>query len=111
MNKELYGLLAILIMSGVTIALRFFPLLIFRGGKTPSWLDYLSKVLPFAMMPILVMYCIKDTDWGYTGSLVPMLLGVTTTALIHVWKKNTILSLVVGMIVYILLLRLVPWPM
>lgn len=111
MNKDLYVILAILIMAGVTALLRFAPIIFFRGGKVPKWLDYLGKVLPFAMMPILVMYCIKDTNWGYTGSLVPMLVGIMITAVIHIWKKNTILSLITGMIVYMVLLRLVPWPM
>ena len=110
MNKEVYALLAILIMSGVTIVLRYSCLIFCRGGKVPAWLDYLGKVLPFAMMPILVMYCIKDTEWHYTGSLVPMLAGIAATAVMHIWKKNTILSLVSGLVIYMVLLRLVNWP-
>ncbi|MCQ2797448.1 MAG: AzlD domain-containing protein [Bacilli bacterium] len=110
MSKELYGILAIFIMSMVTIALRFSPIIFFRGERIPKWLDYLGKVLPFVMMPILVMYCIKDTEWGYVGSLVPMLSGVSITAILHIYKKNTILSLISGMVVYIVLLRFVPWP-
>lgn len=110
MSKELYCALAILIMGAVTIALRFSSLIFFRGGKVPKWLDYLGKVLPFAMMPILVMYCIKDTDWHFSGSVVPMLIGVTATALVHIWKKNMMVSLLVGLSVYMVLLRVVPWP-
>lgn len=110
MNKELYGVLAILIMAAVVIALRLSPLVLFRNGKMPKWLDYLGRVLPYAMIPILLMYCVKDTDWHFSGSLVPMILGITATALIHIWKKNTIVSLVTGMVVYMVLLRVVPWP-
>ncbi len=110
MNKGLYVVLAILIMSAVVIALRLSPLVLFRNGKMPKWLDYLGRVLPYAMIPILLMYCVKDTDWHFAGSVVPMLIGVTATALVHIWKKNMMVSLIVGLSVYMVLLRVVPWP-
>ena len=98
----------LLICSSLTIILLRFASKLFakKDGKTPPIIEFLGKVLPFAMMPILIIYCIKDTDWLTISSVIPTLSGIIVTAALHLWKKNTILSLIAGLFVYMLLLRI-----
>ena len=85
---------------------RFLPFLVFgKQGKTPKIIDYLGKVLPAAMMGLLVAYCFKNvrvTDWR---ELVPALVACGAVVGLHLWKRNTILSIGLGTVVYMILIR------
>jgi branched-subunit amino acid transport protein AzlD len=60
------SLLLILVMALVTIALRFLPFLLFPSGdKIPAPMLYLSKVLPCAVMGMLVVYCLKNVNTAH----------------------------------------------
>jgi len=103
-----YVIAMVAVSAAVTALLRFAPFLIFRNGhKTPVLVTYLGKVLPCAIMGMLVVYCLKDvqvTGWPYG---IPELLGCLTVAALHVWKRNSLLSIGVGTVVYMLLVQLV----
>ena len=105
--SEIYILSAILVMAGVTILLRFLPFLIFGGrAKTPEFIEYLGKVLPYAIMGMLVVYCLKGISFNTVINWLPACIGVVLTAVIQIWKRNTIYSILVGTVVYMVLIRI-----
>lgn len=104
-----YKLLAVILVAGVcTFATRLFPFAIFAGQKeVPAFVKYLGDILPVAVIGILIVYCFKDFADGDTNIIIPQLIAGTATALIHLWKKNTLLSISVGTIGYMLLINFV----
>lgn len=105
--SEIYILSAILVMAGVTVLLRFLPFLIFGGrAKTPEFIEYLGKVLPYAIMGMLVVYCLKGTSFDTVINWLPACVGVVLTEVIQIWKRNTIYSILVGTVVYMVLIRI-----
>lgn len=99
-------LVAILIMAVVTALLRFLPFMVFGGHKTPVFITYLSKVLPYAIMAMLAVYCLKDIDIASIAGWVPYAAGVGATVGVHAWKRNSIFSILAGTVVYMVLIRL-----
>ena len=92
----------------VTMLTRFLPFLIFgEKGETPAVISHLGRVLPYAVMAMLVVYCLKGLDFSAVGSFVPELLCTALVAGLHVWKRNTLLSIGVGTVAYMLLVQLV----
>ena len=101
-------LLSVLVAAIVTAGLRFAPFLIFGSGKKPpAIITYLGKVLPFAIMGMLVVYCLKGVSLTEVSSVLPAALGVGVTAGLHLWKHNTLLSILGGTAVYMLLVQMV----
>lgn len=95
---------AVVIMSVVTVVLRFAPFVIFSGGrKTPAVITYLGKVLPCAIMGMLVVFCLKDTGFASLSAFLPQLIGSAVVVLSYLWKKNTLLSIIAGTAVYMLM--------
>ncbi len=100
--------LMIAVISAVTILLRFLPFFIFgEKRKTPEIIIYLGKVLPFAIMGMLVVYCLKDMSFLKVPYGIPEIIGSVTVAGLHIWKRNTLLSIGCGSVVYMLLVQLV----
>ena len=101
-----YVLAMVAVSAAVTAFLRFLPFLLLRKGhKTPAIITYLGKVLPCAIMGMLVVYCMKDvtiTAWPHG---IPELLGCIIVALLHIWRRNTLLSIGVGTIAYMLMIQ------
>ena len=105
---NLHSMLLVAVVALVTIALRFLPFLIFgENRKTPPLIAYLGQVLPFAIMGMLVVYCLKDVDLTAAPFGIPELVGVAAVALLHVWKRNTLLSIGAGTVCYMLLVQFV----
>ncbi len=105
---NLYSALLIAVVALVTIGLRFLPFLIFgENRKTPPVIAYLGQVLPYAIMGMLVVYCLKDVRLTAAPFGIPELLGCAVVALLHFWKRNTLLSIGAGTICYMLLVQLV----
>lgn len=99
--------LLIAVIAVVTYLLRSLPFLVFSGRKTPAFVTYLGKVLPYAIMGMLVVYCLKDTtvlSWPYG---IPELLACIVVVLLHLWRKNTLLSIAVGTACYMVLIQVV----
>lgn len=96
----------VLVAAVVTAALRFAPFLIFgRGRETPKLVLYLGKVLPFAIMGMLVVYCMKDVSFVSAPFGIPEALGCLIVAVLHIWKRNTLMSIAAGTIGYMLMVQ------
>ncbi len=103
-----YLFLTVVIISAVTAALRFLPFIVFSGGKkTPRIVLYLGKVLPFAIMAMLVVYCLKSVSLLSYPFGLPELIGVVIVALLHIWKRSSLLSIAGGTVCYMLFIQLV----
>ena len=106
--NNLHSILIIAVAALVTAATRFAPFLIFGGNrKIPPIIEYLGKVLPYAIMGMLVVYCLKDVDFLAAPFGLPELLGCAIVALLHVWKRNSLLSIGVGTVCYMLLVQFI----
>ena len=92
----------------VTAATRFIPFLIFRKKEsTPAIITYLGQVLPCAIIGMLVVYCLKDIQFLHTPFGAPELIACGVVALLHIWKRNSLLSIGMGTVCYMLLVQLV----
>ena len=104
----MHDVLLIVVAVLVTMATRFLPFLIFgENRKTPSIIEYLGKVLPFAIMGMLVIYCLKDISLLRFPYGLPELLACAAVVVLHVWKRNSLLSIGGGTVCYMLLVQLV----
>ncbi|MCE1206792.1 MAG: AzlD domain-containing protein [Spirochaetia bacterium] len=101
-----YYLLVIAVMTIVTVFTRAVPFLFFSGRKPPQWLDYLQKFMPPAVMTLLVFNALKDVSFSEAPYGLPALGAALVTALLHLWKRNVLLSIVGGTAVYMLAIRL-----
>ena len=81
---------------------------IFRGNRqTPRYIEYLGKVLPYAIMGMLVVYCLKGITFTAPENWLPQLIASALVVLIHLWKRNTLLSIISGTVCYMVLVQLV----
>ena len=97
----------ILVCAACTFLERLLPFLLFRKGKTPALVSYLGKVLPTAIMATLVIYCLRTTSFAAVNGFLPQGIGVAVTALLHLWKHNTLLSVLGGTVVYMCMVQFV----
>ena len=105
---DLHSALMIAVIALVTAVLRFLPFLIFgENRKTPPLVAYLGQVLPYAIMGMLVVYCLKGVSLTAFPFGIPELLGCGAVTLLHIWKRNTLLSIGVGTVCYMLLVQFV----
>lgn len=106
--NELHAVLTVAVVALITAALRFLPFLIFGENRsTPPLITYLGSVLPFAIMGMLVVYCLKDVSFISGSFGIPELIGCVTVSMLHIWKRNTLLSIGAGTVCYMLLVQLV----
>ena len=106
MNTSSHAALLIAIMAAVTMLLRFLPFLIFRK-RTPPYIAYLGEVLPPAIIGMLVIYCLKDTNLSVSPFGAPELIASLSVVGLQVWKRNSLLSILAGTVIYMLLIQLV----
>jgi len=95
------------VVALVTIGLRFLPFIIFRGRETPKFIAYLGKVLPFAIMGMLVVYCLRNVSFTAAPFGIPEVISVVLVVALHIWKKNTLLSIISGTVCYMVLVQMV----
>lgn len=90
-----------------TMMTRFLPFLIFPEGKEPpEFIQYLGKVLPYAVIGLLVIYCLKDVPGSGTYGI-PEFLAIAFIVLLYRWKKSILLSIGGGTVFYMLLVQFV----
>ena len=105
---DLHSALMIAVTALVTAALRFLPFLIFgKKWNTPPLVSYLGQVLPYAIMGMLVVYCLKDVSLTAAPFGIPELIGCAVVTLLHIWKRNTLLSIGAGTVCYMLLVQFI----
>lgn len=99
---------AIAVMALITALLRFLPFLIFKGkASTPPIVEKLGRLLPSAVIAMLVVYCLKDVEFTATAGYLPAFIACLLTGALHVWKGNTLLSVLCGTVCYMLLVQFV----
>ena len=106
MNSASYPALLIAVMSAATILLRAAPFLIFKN-RAPAWVLYLGRVLPPAIIGMLVIYCLKDTAFLSAPYGAPELIAGLLVVLLQARKRNILLSILAGTACYMVLTRLV----
>ena len=91
-----------------TMTTRFLPFLLFPASRpTPKYVQYLGKVLPYAVIGLLVVYCFKDVSPAAAPHGIQEAIAVLAVAGLHLWKRNMLLSIGVGTVIYMLLVQLV----
>lgn len=106
--NNIHAVLLIAVVSVVTMLLRFLPLWIFGNGqKTPVLIQYLGKVLPYAIMGMLVIFCLKGVSLVSAPYGLPELIACGIVVGLHIWKRNTAISIVGGTVVYMVLVQMV----
>lgn len=105
---KLHAVGIIAVAALVTIGLRYLPFLIFGESRnTPPLITHLGQVLPYAIMGMLVVYCLKDVQLTAAPFGIPEAIGCGLVALLHIWKRNTLLSIGAGTVCYMLLVQFV----
>ncbi|MFI3201721.1 MAG: AzlD domain-containing protein [Eubacteriales bacterium] len=101
-------ILIVVVVALVTMFLRFLPFIVMSGKqKTPAVISYLGIVLPFSIMGMLVVYCLKDIyiiEYPYG---IPEIIAIGLVAGIHIWKRNTLLSILMGTVSYMVLVQMI----
>ena len=91
-----------------TALTRYLPFLLFPAGKpTPKYIQYLGKVLPGAVFGLLVVYSLRNVSLLSESHGIPELLAVLAVVLLHLWKRQMLLSIAGGTIFYMLLVQLI----
>lgn len=91
-----------------TLLTRFLPFILFPDNReTPKYILYLGKVLPYAMIGFLVIYCLKSVSFTTNSYGIPEGLAMLCVILLHLWKSNTLLSIGAGTVVYMVLVQAV----
>lgn len=99
------SIITILAVVAGTMLTRFLPFLIFPEGKTPpKYITYLGTVLPYAVIGLLVVYCLKDAVFS-EFHCIPEVIAIVCIYILHKWKKNTLLSIAGGTILYMILVQ------
>lgn len=99
------SIITIIVVVIGTMMTRFLPFIIFPESKTPPKIvTYLGTVLPYAVIGLLVVYCLKDAVFSKYHAL-PELIAIAVVVAIHKWKKNTLLSISAGTILYMIFVQ------
>ena len=107
MTDTVYTFILIAVAAIVTIALRAVPFVLFGGKrKMPDKIRQIADILPPAIMGVLVIYCLKNPIASLDMSLVYQLIAVAVVVLMHLWRRNTLLSIFTGTAVYMLLINI-----
>lgn len=102
------ALLTILVIGAVTLFTRLLPFALFPGSRpTPKYILYLGKVLPFATIGMLVIYCLREVSFAASSHGLPEGIAVAAIVALQLWKRNSLLSVGGGTVVYMVLVQLV----
>lgn len=105
---DLHTWYLIAVIAFVTAAIRFLPFILFNGNrKTPPIINKLGKMLPYAIMGMLVVYCLKGISFASVSGYMPSVIACLVVAVLHIWKKNTLISIVCGTVCYMVLVQMV----
>ena len=98
----------IVVMAAVTFLIRAFPFMLFgRAQRPPEMVLYLGRVISPAAIAMLVVYCVKEVSVAEFPFGLPELIALAVVTALHLWKRNVLLSIGAGTVVYMLLVQLV----
>lgn len=104
----LQEVITIALCALATMLTRFLPFFIFRANKpAPKYIQYLGKALPAAIFGMLVVYCLKNVSILTGSHGLPELLAIAFVVVLHLWRRNMLLSIAGGTACYMLLVQLV----
>ena len=107
-EQIIHSVLIILVCATVTYLLRGIAFLIFGGKrKTPAFISWLGKVLPHAVMGMLLVYCLKDVSVTSFPFGLPELFACAIVVLLHIWKRNSLLSIGCGTVGYMVIVAFI----
>ncbi len=108
MHSNAHAALLIAVIAGVTALLRFLPFLIFRARRgVPAFVTYLGDKLPCAIIGMLIIYCLRTVTFTAAANWAPSAIAVAAVVALHVWRRNTLLSIAGGTALYMVLVQLV----
>lgn len=108
MNDMTLGIVIIAALVAGTVITRFLPFLLFPAGKkTPKYVEFLGKTLPYATIGLLVVYCLKGISFQTYPHSLPELIAVLLIVVLHRWKGNSLLSIGAGTVIYMILVQVV----
>ena len=96
----------VLVMAAGTWVLRFLPFWVFRG-EPPKYVMYLGRVLPAAIIGMLVVYCLKDVELAAPPHGLPEALAAAAVVALQCWRRNSLASILGGTVAYMALVQLV----
>lgn len=103
---DLHTWTLVAVMAIVTALLRFLPFVIFRKDKSiPPLVEKLGRLLPYAIMGMLVVYCLKSVHFVSASGFVPEIISCLLVAVLYLWKRSSLLSIIVGTICYMILVQ------
>lgn len=101
-------LLTVAIVALGTVLTRFLPFLLFPSAKkTPKAVLSLGRVLPPAVFGMLIIYCLKDVSLLHGSHGIPEAIAIALVVGLHLWKRQMLLSIAGGTVVYMLLVQCV----
>lgn len=105
---DLYTWSMVAVIALVTAGIRFLPFAVFNGKRTtPKIIEKLGRVLPYAIMGMLVVYCLKNVNFTSIAGFLPPMIACLVVGILYVWKRNTLVSIIVGTICYMFLVQIV----
>jgi len=108
MPTTIQALIIIAVLALGTAITRFLPFIFFpNAASAPKYVIYLGKMLPTAAISILVVYCLRHVTLAAAPHGVPEAIAIVAVAALHIWRKNTLLSIAAGTVIYMLLVQFV----
>lgn len=105
MNKSI---LIIIVMAFITYLTRALPFILWGNNKNmPAVIEYLGKTLPYAMMGLLIVYSFKNLNITVSPYGIPELLASISCIILHLWKRNNLLSISGSTFLYMILIRII----
>lgn len=102
------SLIIIFAVAATIFMTRLIPFLFFPKGKDiPPVIQYLGRVLPPAVIGMLVIYCLKAVNFAAVSNWMPELIAVSVVIVLHMWKRNNLLSIGAGTVLYMFLVQTV----
>ncbi len=102
----MHEIMMIFVIALVTLLTRALPFVAFKNN-TNKFIEYLGEVLPFSIMPMLVVYCLKSVNFLTGNHGIAEVIGVISVIVLHLLKRNTLLSIFGGTIIYMLCVQMI----
>ena len=104
-------IIVIFVCALMIFAERAFPFILFSKTNPPKIIKIIQKFIPTMVISCLLVYCLKDvtfTDQNglYLKGFIPSFSALFVTLGLQLWKKNTLLSILSGTVLYMLMLRI-----
>lgn len=103
-NKEL--LITALIIVFATVIIRFLPFIIIRKSIAErKYIRFLGDMMPYSMIALLVVYCLKEVNLIKYPYGIPELISIAIIIILHIIKRNVLISIGVGTVIYMILVQ------